>query len=434
MRSLPLPVRNLAALLAALLVLASGCAVNPVTGQQELVLMSEQQELAMGAEYYPQTTQINNGLVPHDPRLQAYVSRVGQRLAAASHRPDIPWEFNVVNSQQVNAFALPGGKISLTRGLLMNMESEDEMASVLAHEIGHVTARHTVAQYTRQAFVSLAVAGLGIALADSDYRQAGLMAAGLAGGLLMLSYNRDQERQADQLGYEYMVRNGYNPQGQVETFEIFQGLQKREPGFIEAMLASHPLTSERIGVARRRVAQSPPGITRQPLKERPFDRALAIQRRRQPAYAAMEKGDELYRKKRYQAAAAKYRRAMRIYPDDGLFGAKLALAENQRDRGRAALAAAARGAEASPGVFLPQFVAGAVHYKHERLNRAARYLERARRLLPAHQQSTLLLGATYERLGQRRSAVNAYRQVVRSAPRSDEARAARARLQAMGVR
>jgi predicted Zn-dependent protease len=424
----------LAAACLALWCLAAACAVNPVTGEQELVLMSEQQELAMGAQYYPQTTQLNNGLVPHDPRLQSYVGRVGRRLAATSHRPDIPWEFNVVNSPQVNAFALPGGKISLTRGLLMKMESEDEMASVLAHEIGHVTARHTVAQYTRQAFVSLAVAGLGLALADSEYRQVGLMAAGMAGGLLMHSYNRDQERQADELGYQYMVQNQYNPRGQVEAFEIFEDLQEREPGFIEAMLASHPLTSERIQAARRRVAAAPPGLASQPLQQRDFARALAAQRRRQPAYEAMAEGDELYQEKRYRAAAAKYRRARDIYPEDGVFGAKLALAENHLDNRRAALAAAEQGARASREVFLAQYVAGALHYKYEQPGQARRYLERATRLLPAHSQAKLLLGASYERLGQRRAAAAAYREVVRSSPRSEEAQVARGRLQAMGLR
>ncbi len=426
------PRRLLGAALLACLSLLAACAVNPVTGEQEIVFMSEPQELAMGARYYPQTTQINNGLVPHDPGLQAYVQRVGHRLARVSHRPHLPWEFNVVDSDQVNAFALPGGKISLTRGLIVKMHSEDEMASVLAHEIGHVTARHQVAQYTRGVFISLAVAGVGLALADSEYAGLGTAVAGVAGGLLMLSYSRDQERQADALGYEYMVKAGYNPKGQVKVFEIFQSLRKSEPGFIAAMLSSHPLTAERIQTARQRVAAAPSYITRRPWHTARFRRALATQRQRQPAYAAMARGDALMRKKKYAAAVREYRRATRLYGGDGLFSTKLALAAYKMKDYRRALAASARGARVSPGVYLPNFVAGVFHYKAKQYRKASKYLRQADRLLPTQPRAKLLLAASYEHLGQRRQAANYYRQVLRLAPKSREGHLARSRLAALG--
>lgn len=412
----------------------AACAVNPVTGQQEIVLMSEPQELAMGAQYYPQTTQMNNGLVPHDQALQSYVSRVGHKLAKLSHRPNIPWEFNVVNSDQVNAFALPGGKISLTRGLLAKMNSEDEMASVLAHEIGHVTARHSVAQYTRGAFISLAVAGAGLALANNDYREAGAMAAGVAGGLLMLSYSRDQERQADELGYEYMVRAGYNPVGQVKTFEIFQELNKSEPGFIAAMLSSHPLTADRIQAARQRAAAAPPHVKNRPLQTASYKKALASQKSRQPAYDAEAKGDALMGKKQYSAAANEYHRAAKLYGGDGIFLSKLAIAEyRQKDLGKAKQDSA-RGASISPGVYFPNFVAGAIHYQTKDYGQAQRYLGQADQLLPNQPNNKLMLAASYERTGQRQTAARLYRQVINLSPRSDEASAAAYRLNQMGYR
>jgi len=433
---LPEPMKNklLGLIILFCLGLLAGCAVNPVTGQQEIVLMSEQQELAMGARYYPQTTQINNGLVPHDQGLQNYVSRVGHKLARVSHRPDIPWEFNVVNSDQVNAFALPGGKISLTRGLIANMQSEDEMASVLAHEIGHVTARHSVAQYTRGVFVSMAVAGAGLALSNSDYKEVGAMAAGVAGSLLMLSYSRDQERQADQLGYEYMVNAGYNPVGQIKTFEMFQRLHKSEPGFIAAMLSSHPLTDERVQTARDRVAATSRAIAGQPLQTAGFQKALATQKQRQPAYEAEAKGDALAKKKNYAAAAREYRRAADLYGGDGLFATKLALAQYQMKNYDQAMRASAEGAEASPGVYLPNFVAGAIHYKMKDFNKAKDYLGRADKLLPDQPRNQLLLAASYEQSGQRRTAASYYRRLVNQAPKSQEAAAAAYRLRQMGYK
>ncbi len=414
--------------------LLAACAVNPVTGEQEVVLMSEQQELAMGAQYYPKTTQMNNGLVPHDKALQSYVSQVGHSLARVSHRPSIPWEFNVVNSDQVNAFALPGGKISLTRGLISKMNSEDEMASVLAHEIGHVTARHSVAQYTRGAFISMAVAGAGVALSNTDYKDAGAMAAGVAGGLLMLSYSRDQERQADELGYEYMVRAGYNPVGQIRTFGIFLELKKSEPNFIEAMLSSHPLTADRIQAARNRVAAAPPAISNRPLQTARFHQTLAHQKKRQPAYDAEAKGDALMKNKNYRAAANQYRRASKLYGGDGMFLTKQAIAEYKQKDMRKAKRDSARGAQLSPGVYFPNFVAGAIHYKSKDYGKAQRYLGQADRLLPSQPQNKLLLAASYERLGKRQTAARYYRQVINLAPKSQEANSAAYRLNQMGYR
>lgn len=414
--------------------LLTACAINPVTGQQELVLMSEQQELAMGAQYYPQTTQLSNGLVPHDQGLQSYVSQVGHKLARVSHRPDIPWEFNVVNSDQVNAFALPGGKISLTRGLLAKMDSEDEMASVLAHEIGHVTARHSVTQYTRGAFISMAAAGVGLALTDSDYTEVGTMAAGVAGGLLMLSYSRDQERQADDLGYDYMVRAGYNPEGQIKTFQMFEELDQSEPDFIEAMMSSHPLTSDRVLAAQQRVAAAPPSVRNRPLQVNRFQQALARQKKRQPAYAAEAKGDALMASKNYGAAAKQYRRAAQLYGGDGVFLTKLAVAEYRQNDLRQAKRNSAEGAQLSPNVYFPNFVAGTIHYKMKDYAGAQRYLSQADKLLPSQPQNKLFLAASYERLGNRQAAVRYYRQVINLAPRSQEASSAAFRLNQMGYR
>jgi len=130
-----------ALVLACAFVLATdGCTVNPVTGKSQLDLMGEAQELELGKSLYPRYTESSLGKV-QEPQLQSYVDRVGLRLAAVSHRPNLPWEYNAVNDPVVNAYALPGGKISITRGLLARMDSEDELAGVLGHETGHVTAR-----------------------------------------------------------------------------------------------------------------------------------------------------------------------------------------------------------------------------------------------------------------------------------------------------
>lgn len=242
----------------------AACMVNPVTGKKELSLISEEQEVAMGVQNYPVMTQISGGLY-QDKGLQDYVSRVGQSLVAVSHRPDLPFQFNVVNSGEVNAYALPGGKISITRGLLSQMTNEAQLAAVLGHEVGHVTARHVNEMITRQILTQTAAVGLSIYLQQQEmkngeyYSAAGLMAA----QLMMLRFSRDNERQSDELGMDYVIKAGYNPQGMVELQEILLAAHEREPSRLEALLLTHPLSSERIETSRQRITtlEVPPGAT-----------------------------------------------------------------------------------------------------------------------------------------------------------------------------
>ena len=138
------------------LLITAGCATNPVTGKSQVVLISEPQEVEMGKQYYPLTNQMGEGVTPHRD-IQALVQQVGQKMAKNSERPDLPWEFNVVDDNTPNAYALPGGKISITRGLISKMQNEDQLASVLGHEIGHVTARHQVVSASRDQLLGAAL-------------------------------------------------------------------------------------------------------------------------------------------------------------------------------------------------------------------------------------------------------------------------------------
>lgn len=423
--------RAAVAVLALLLSLClAACAKNPVTGEDQLVFMSEPQEITMGANYYPQVIQLNNGTPPGDPQLQAYVNRVGRRLANLSHRPNLPWQFTVVNSSQVNAFALPGGKISITRGLITKMHSEDELAGVLGHEIGHVTARHAVAAYTRQVLMAGAMLGLSIALSDNDYAPALLAAAGMAGGLMMLSYSRDQERQSDELGYEYMTRAGYNPLAMVGTFELFKKMQKSEPGAVQGWLSSHPLPQERITAAEQRALASP--LSSRAFETAEFNRRLALQKRRVPAYAAMDQGNALARKKSWGQAAAMYQRAIAAYPQEGMFHSRLAVAQMQSKQNRQALASAQQGVRLSSGDFYPCLILGLVERNNGDYRAALSAHKRAARMLPDHVINNFLLAYSYDKVGQPKSAATYYRKVAGSSPKSQYGQAAQKRLSQMG--
>ncbi|MFL5472859.1 MAG: M48 family metalloprotease, partial [Gemmatimonadales bacterium] len=181
------------------------CARNPVTGKSELALVSESQEIQMGQEASKQVAQ-TIGLY-NDPKVEAYVAAIGKRMAAASERPNLPWEFHVVDDASVNAFALPGGFIYVTRGLLASINDEAELATVLGHEIGHVTNRHSVQQISKQQLAQLGL-GVGSILSSDIARFGQLASAGLS--VLFLKYGRDAENQADQAGFRYALNQDYD--------------------------------------------------------------------------------------------------------------------------------------------------------------------------------------------------------------------------------
>lgn len=232
------------------LLLAVGCVLNPVTGRRELALVSEAQEIAMGREGAAAVA-ASIGLHP-DVGLQAWVNGMGQSIAAKTERPGLPWEFKVVDDASVNAFALPGGFIFVTRGLLTQITNEAELASVVGHEIGHVTARHSVQQMSREQLAMLSL-GIGSAISPTIEKYGQVAGAGL--GLLFLKYGRDDETQSDQLGFRYALTNGWDTRQMANVFRMFQ-LQSEigGGGRLPEWQSSHPDPGNRIQTVERMVA------------------------------------------------------------------------------------------------------------------------------------------------------------------------------------
>jgi len=227
--------------LVASIFLSASCVRNPVTGGRQLALISEAQEKAIGEASHPEIL-AEFGMV-EDPQLQEYFSRIGLELAGISHRPQLAWKFTVLDTPVVNAFAVPGGYIYLTRGILGHMNNEAEMAGVVGHEIGHVTARHSVTQLSQQQLLGL---GLGIgSILSPTFRQLGSLAeTGLS--VLLLKYSRDHERQSDQLGLQYMSQAGYDPSQVSRFFELFERMSEGEGERLPNWLSSHPAPPDRV--------------------------------------------------------------------------------------------------------------------------------------------------------------------------------------------
>lgn len=224
-----------------IVIVSAACATNPVTGKRQMSLLSEAEELAIGQQ---QDAEIRREMgVYDDPELQRYVNDIGQSLARVSHRPNLPWTFTIVDNPAINAFALPGGYIYLTRGILAYLDDESELAGVLGHEIGHVTARHAAQAYTRQAQASIGLAILGI-FVPSTQPFADLGATGLS--VLFLRHGREAEIEADRLGVEYGSGAGYDPSGVPRFLSTLARVSALSDRGVPNWLSTHPDPGSRV--------------------------------------------------------------------------------------------------------------------------------------------------------------------------------------------
>ena len=233
--------------------LLSGCATNPATGGRMFTLISEGQEIEMGRAYAEQIAATMERY--DDDDLQAYVDRIGQSLAATSERPNLPWSFVVLDDAAVNAFAVPGGYLYVTRGILAHFNSEAELAAVLGHEVGHVTARHSVEQLSRQQLLG-GLLGIGSILSEDVRALGGLGATAI--GILSLSHSRSDEHQADELGVRYALRDRYDPREAIKVHTMLgRQTELRGGRGIPNWLATHPSSADRIDRIRDQVAAIP---------------------------------------------------------------------------------------------------------------------------------------------------------------------------------
>lgn len=245
---------RLTAKIALLLALGGGltaCATNPVSGGQDLVLMSEAQEIELGKKNHEQILQEYARY--DDPQVQAMVNRIGQELAHHSHRPNLNFTFTVLDSPEVNAFALPGGYVYITRGIMVYLNDEEQLAGVLGHEIGHVTARHSVRQQTAQTATGL----IGVLAAAATGSDAVAQTTNYLGSALVSGYGRGHELEADRLGAEYLARINYDPESMLDVIEVLKNQElfsqeqarangKPAPPAYHGLFATHPDNDQRL--------------------------------------------------------------------------------------------------------------------------------------------------------------------------------------------
>jgi predicted Zn-dependent protease len=253
-----------------LILLLQACATNPVTNRRELMLVSENKEFDIGKNVDKQVRE-EMGVYLEKQELRDMVKEMVEKIGKKSHRPDLIYRAEIVDTPDFNAFAVPGGFVYVHRGLLERMNSMDELASVMGHEIAHVSARHSAAQISKQQLINVVVQGAAIATGGELMRYGDLINIGSA--LAFNKFSRDDERQADYLGIRYMSEAGYNPVGAVEAMKTIRKINDTEPGVLESWFMTHPPTSERIGTLESEldtITMQSPEIRERKLKRNEF--------------------------------------------------------------------------------------------------------------------------------------------------------------------
>ena len=399
-----------------------GCGVNPVTGSSEMSFVSEQEEIRTGELQYGPSQQSEGGRYVLDPELNAYVSRVGQSLARVSERPQLPYEFVVLNNSSPNAWALPGGKIAVNRGLLVQLEDESQLAAVLGHEIVHAAARHGAKAQETGTLLNIGLAVLGVATTNSAYQDLAMQGAQISGALIQTRYGREAELESDYYGMQYMARAGYDPQGAVKLQETFVKLsQGQRQDWLSGLFASHPPSQERVDANRRNAQKLGPGDD----GREEYQRQIARLKRDQPAYAAYDKGVAAMNAKRYQDALKYSEQALALQEREGLFHELRGVASAKLDHPAEAISSFNRAIAANQNYYRPYLFRGMLHLKRGNLEIAQQDLSASNRLLPTA-DATFGLGDIAQRQGDTQTALRYYQAVANS--RSPLAPAARERI------
>jgi beta-barrel assembly-enhancing protease len=399
-------------LLTLLCSLLAACVTNPVTGKKQFTTMSPEDEIALGTQNYVPSQQAQGGQYQVDPNLTLYVQSVGKKLVAVSDRKDLPYEFVVLNNDVPNAWAMPGGKLAINRGLLVYLEDEAQLAAVLGHEIVHAAARHGAQQQTQGTLLGLGTLVVGVVAAQKkpEYGVAAVGAMGVGAQAWQSKYSRDHETESDTVGIKYMHAAGYDPQAAVELQEIFLKLQDgKEPGFIDGLFASHPPSKARIEANKKEAAKYSGGTR----NKSQYQKAIAQLLKDKPAYEKFEKAQAAMGKKNYIDALALVDQAIQQQPRENLFWDLKGEALLRQEKPADAINALTKSIEYNPKYFKPYVMRGIAYQASKKPDLAEKDLLTSQRYLPT-QVAAYYLGEVYMAKGNTAKAKEYYQQVAQA--------------------
>jgi beta-barrel assembly-enhancing protease len=412
---------------------AVGCATNPVTGRTQFMTVSEQEEVQLDREHSGAQFSTDYGPV-QDAALNAYVNGVGLGLAKVTHRPNMPYSFRVVNANYVNAYAFPGGSIACTRGILVMLEDEAELAALLGHEVGHVNMRHTAQQMSKGQVGGILLGGIAM-IGDLAFPGLGQVASAIGGvgaSALLATYSRENEREADALGSEYMVKAGYSPEGMVELMAMLNRQNERKPSSMETLFATHPMSDERYQNALTAARMTYAYARGLPLHRERFMDNTAKLRAIKSAIEEMQKGDAAVAKKNYVEAEARYAAGLKQAPGD--YTGLVCMAKCLLDQKKYAEAARyAREAQAVyPQEAQARIVGGFAGLSLKEYEPAYQDFQAAQRQLPGMPTLVFFTGYAAEGMNRRLEAAREYRRYLQLVQQGKYAQHAALRLREWG--
>jgi predicted Zn-dependent protease len=408
-----------------------GCAVSPVSGERIMVGLSEEQERQVDTQQAPYQFSQDLGAV-QDTEVNTYLGRVNQSLLGQVHRRDMPYSVRALNANYVNAYTFPGGAIGVTRGILVELQDESELAALLGHELGHVNARHA-AQRQGQALVAQ-VAMVSLAVAAQDAAWAPLIGLGsqIGASALLANYSRDNERQADALGQEYLVGAGYPATGMTQLHALLVSQHKEQPGMLETMFASHPMSTERMATAREAAATRYAASAKAPRQRERYMDSTASLRRIRPAIEACKNGELAMGRKALPEAQGQFAQALKVAPRD--YAANLRMAQCLQAQGQPR--DAQRYADSARNIYPQEAQAhklgASLHLALRNPGAAFNALEQFDRVLPGDPGVLFMKAYALDGMGQGRRAAEHYAQFLQTNRQGDAAQFSVNRLRAMG--
>ena len=406
-----------------------GCAANPVTGKSQLMLVSEDQEIEIDRQNSPYQFSTDYGSI-QDNNLNNYINQTGKKISVLTHRPHMPYSFRGVNAAYVNAYAFPGGSIAATRGILIELRNEAELSALLGHEMGHVNARHTAEQMSKGALTNALIGGIA-AFAGTQSSGLGNLASqlGMLGaGALLAHYSRDNERQADALGLEYMVKAGYNPNGFVGLMDMLRNTSKHEPSAIELMFSTHPMSDERYSTAVQTVQTKYRHAQNLPFyRERYMDHTVKL-REIKGAIEAMQKGERAMAGEKYDEAETYFEKALKQAPDDYAGLVMMAKCQMVREKYSEADRFVKKAKNVYPQEAQAYSLAGFVNMNQKQYDSAYEDFKTYEKILPGNPNITFYQGLSLEKMNRVSESADKYYRYIKVVNQGEKAKYAYERL------
>jgi predicted Zn-dependent protease len=399
------------------LAMLAGCATNPVTGKSQLMFMSEGRELDIDRQYAPQQFSADYGAVQDDD-LNAYIAEVGDAIVPVTPRKDNPFSFRVLNAVVVNGYTFPAGSIGLTRGLMVTMDNEAEMAGVLGHEIAHVNWRHAGERWSKNIMVMIALAGMVAYVQEEEEKYADLAAGlGMVGAnLLLCRYSRSDEREADEYGMKFAALSDNNPAGMKGVMEKFMALHKSEPSSVDLLFSTHPMSKDRYDMAQTRMENEYAAVASRPMhRERYMDHTSRL-RAMKPAIEDMQKGQQAMIMQKLTEADSHFRSALKKKPADYaglLMMSKCLLAQGKN---KAASSYANQAKKVYPEEAQALHVSAMVDMKMRQYDSALSQFSSYEELLPGNANTVFFKGQCFEKMGRKKEAAKEYKRYRVNAP------------------